>query len=362
MKYQANTETQKGLLLSADLQEKLIYRSGTFYRCVAGKEPQAVCKVPASARERLCIRFRLMERLLRYEPRFGIRMENGSYLVSWNGGLFCLNTESRSFQKIFPYRNGMHNPLSITKATAVPGFRDGFLFGDYWGNSSMEAVSLYYCDGETVETVYTFPAGTVRHIHGLTADPKRERILIFTGDDDAESGIWEAKDGFRSVKPLLIGSQKYRSCAVYPLEDGLLYATDTPLCDNFIYFYDEKTKQLSTAYPLNGPCIYSEMTESPDGERFYLFATSVEPDSRRKGLSYTLSYRLGDGVHSRYATLVYGNPEKGFHEIFRCKKDLFPMVPFQFGNFRLPHSEDGKIYAVGQSVAGLDGKTICITK
>lgn len=348
----------KGILLCADKQERLFFRRGAIFRSEDGKAPELLCRLPGPAVLRLAAKWRPIERLLRKEPRFAVRAGDHIYLISWSGGLYLLDTRTKAFRLVQTYRDGMNNPLSIAKISSVKGFQDGFLYGDYWGNLEMEEVGVYYCDGTKAQKVFAFPAGKIRHIHGLCPDAENGRILICTGDSDAESGIWEAKAGFRDVQPLLVGEQRFRTCAAYPVKNGILYATDTPLGDNYIYHYNETTKELTELYALNGPCIYSRKVTGADGRVQYLFATSVEPDSSRSGWRYVLSSKLGKGVHSRYATVVCGSPEDGFREIIRLKKDIWPMVPFQFGNFRLPETEDGTVFAVGQSVSKLDGKTL----
>ncbi len=348
----------KGILLYADGEERLFFRRGAIFRSEDGKRPELLCRLPGSTVLRFAAKWRPLERLLRREPRFAIRAGDHAYLISWSGGLYRLDVRAKSLRLIQAYRDGMNNPLSIASITSVEGFQDGFLFGDYWGNLQMEETGVYSCDGTKAQKAYAFPAGKIRHVHGLCPDADNARVLICTGDSDAESGIWEARDGFRDVHPLLVGKQQYRTCAVYPVKDGILYATDTPLCDNYIYYYNETTKELTALYALNGPCIFSRRITCEDGRVQYLFATSVEPDSSRSGLRYLLSYRLGKGVHSRHATVVCGSPEDGFREIVRRKKDYWPMVPFQFGNFRLPETEVGTICVVGQSVSKLDGKTL----
>lgn len=350
----------KGILLFAGEDELLLFRKGALYSGADSTALRKICVLPGSRVQRLAARFRLTQRLLRMEPRFAVKIGTRRYLVSWRGGLYLLDTAADVFRLLYAYREGMNNPLSASRISSVAGLPDGVVFGDYWGNLRMEETGIYFCDGEKVRKVFAFAAGQVRHIHGVCPDEKNRRILICTGDSDAESGIWEAKDSFRDVRPLLVGDQRYRTCAAYPIGDGVLYATDTPLCDNYIYHYNEAEKKLTALYPLNGPCIFSRRFCDENGRQTYLFATSVEPDSRRKGWRYVLSSRLGKGVHSRHATVVCGTPEDGFREIIRQKKDLWPMVPFQFGIFRLPETENGTICLAGQSVSKLDGKTLWI--
>ena len=44
--------------------------------------------------------------------------------------------------------------------------------------------------------------------------------------------------------------------------------------------------------------------------------------------------------------------------MFKAKKDWFPMLLFQFGNFLFPQMETDRLIVTGQSVSKLDGKTV----
>lgn len=93
-----------------------------------------------------------------------------------------------------------------------------------------------------------------------------------------------------------------------------------------------------------------------NGCKQYLFATSVEPDSRITGLRYLLTYRLGKGVKNRCTYVFAGNEKDGFHKVLSLKKDGLPMGLFQFGNIQFPNAEE--LVCVPQAVWRYDGKTL----
>ena len=230
------------------------------------------------------------------EPRFAFPVEAYTYYVSWGGALHLIDVKTKKVQEVFTYRAGMNNPLHITNIKGIDGFEDGFVFGDYWGNPKHECVNVYGLNQNGCRIKYQFAPSTIQHIHNVCVDETSNRILICTGDSDDESGIWEVFDDFRCVKPLIRGSQKYRTCSAYITDRGILYATDTPLCENGIYLFDEKHRKLTMVYKMPGPCIYSTKIKTVSGTEKFVFATSVEPDSSLPGWRYHLTYKLGAGV------------------------------------------------------------------
>ena len=347
-------------LLCRDAYGDLYYHVGKLYWKENGTEKyEPICSIC----KKKYVKIRPVERLLRMEPRFAVPAGvPGSYYVTCGGSLYLVRAREKSIQPVVKYRKGMNNPLNITKIKGIGGFSDGYVFGDYWGNSDKECVNVNRLTSNGSEILFQFAPGEIQHIHSIDVDEKTQRVLICTGDTDEESGIWEAFDDFKSVKPLLRGSQKYRSCGAYITAKGILYATDTPLCDNGLYLFDESKQCVSLVYEMPGPCIYSTKIPKTDGTEIYVFATSVEPDSSLPTRRYQLTYRLGAGVKTRYTHIIAGNPEEGFRDIAQFKKDILPMWLFQFGNVQFPSLPEGgdQIICTGQSLKKYDGKTIHI--
>lgn len=344
MQMQYKVISQYQLLCQSDRGCLFFRRGGLFFSPSPEAKPQKLLQLPG-----LLTRFALTQRLLRLIPRFAIPYREG-YLLSWHGGLHYVDPAQKTCTCLHRYRSGVNNPLHITAIHHIPGFTDGLVFGDYWGNTNKEPVGIYRLDHTGVTQVYTFPAGQTQHIHRIMAE--KGRVLICTGDGDGESGIWEAFDDFKTVKPLLMGSQQYKTCSPYVTDQGILYATDTPLEDNAIWLYDGKTTQ--KLHPMPGPCIYSM---AHDGSFF--FATSVEPDSSLPPWRYRLTYRLGKGVKTRQVHLIAGNPERGFETVLKLRKDPLPMLLFQFGNCTFPYQQDPHhLYLTPASTLGTHGKTL----
>lgn len=335
--------------------------------CHAGKlyvhknnclEKEMIIQLPMQRKKKAIVGFRFLERLFRLEPRFAYFISEDCILFSFQGAMYHYSIEREELKEEVRYRTGMNNPLMLCCNKNIEG-KTRILFGEYWRNSKNEEVSIFErnIDGKWYK-VYTFPSNTVYHIHYITYDSMRKCFWILTGDLNKESAIWKADLMFDTVTPLLQGKQVYRSCFIVPNENGLVYATDSPNENNYIFFIDlsKKRMEIKKLYEMPGPCIYGKVTNK--GEM--VIATSVEPDS--SGLNKKLSlfsHKLGKGVKSKNSYIIYGSMEHGFKKVMELKKDIFMMGLFQFGNFYFPDYEiSDRIKACPIALEKYDGKTL----
>lgn len=349
----------KPLYVSSRLN--LLYRKGSLYQNTnITDKPTHIVKLPFTIKQQLLSVFRFSERLFRLEPRVALPVDDETFLVSCCGMIYCADVRTGTIAVEHKYRTGMNNPLNLCVIKGIQGFDDCIAYGEYWGNIGREEVSIYvrkkkYC---AWEKVYEFPKGCIQHIHGIIADPYRNGVLILTGDRDEESGLWMATMNFQVVEPVLVGSQRYRSCVAFSSQEGILFASDTPLEKNVITFATQKRNGWSEKIlcEIPGPCIYGVQIKNN-----YVFATSVEPDSQIKGLRYLFTYRLGIGVRDRRSYIIMGNATNSFKEIVCFRKDLYPMLLFQFGNVQFPNGDMSMNFVMYPvSVSQYDGVTLAI--
>lgn len=282
-------------------------------------------KLPCNKIEHLLAINRITERLLRLEPRFAEYIGKSSFLMSFHGCMYRISN-GQIIQEL-TYRPGMNNPLSI----CVRGTET--YFGEYWGNPNKEAVSIFKRDEKANWVrVFSFKPGEVCHIHQIVYDKYRKCFWICTGDKDDESAIWKAEDDFKNVKKYIGGSQQYRTCFIVPQEDCLLYLTDSPNDQNWLYLIKPVEKNIlpRKVAPIPGPCIYGKVI---DDKRF-IFSTSVEPDSTLSKWKYRLLNKLGKGIEKPYSNLIIVSDGKNLQTIDSIKKDNHNMWLFQFGNMR----------------------------
>lgn len=332
----------------------VFYHSGILYlQNIESKLYQKI-PLPMPQYKKILSRSRLLERLIRLEPRLAIALDDEIFLLSYQGKIYQISTDGKVKVEHF-YREGMNNPLSFCMVN------NRILYGEYFQNHKKESVSIYERDiNQNWIKKYTFQAGQVHHIHQIIYDQYRKCFWIATGDTDAESGIWKASLQFENVSRVFGGKQKYRSCFIMPFEDGIAYATDTPLDKNGIY-YAKENKNGSFEVPyliyrMPGPTIYGSYLKNG-----YVMATSVEPDSSLPVWRYLITRKRGYGVVDKFTHLIFGNFNREFSEIGYFEKDKYGMSLFQFGNVFFPnHMNSCKILCTGQSLKQIDGKTISI--
>ena len=357
MKLPLGTRVVNAKVLAATETAAICYKKGSLYTLdYRNWELKALCKLPMSGKTKLFSKFRLIERLLRLEPRTACVLDDGQFLLSYQGGAYRVDTQRRAIEKELDFRAGMNNPLSIVTIKGLGGFDNCVLFGEYFSNNSFEEVNVWRRINGLWDIALTLPAGSLYHIHGIVPDYKNSCIYILTGDSDKESAIIKVTDNFKTVTPILYGSQQFRSCVAFPYKEGLLYATDTPREINHIYYASPVDDKWTTepVCEIPGPCIYGR----EQGEVYY-FATSVEADDTLPPFRYRFSYKLGVGVKNRNSHIIKVSQNLNVEPLYSFKKDLWPMLLFQFGNCIFPANEcDDMLMVCPVSVKRFDGKTL----
>lgn len=286
-----------------------------------------------SKKERILGRCRYLHRLLRMGIRAAWSISENNVLLSIGNTIYELNLKDGSLSKGYFCGEGIR-PLTFSEVNRNASVEDGIYFGGYLGNRSKNPVSVYKRVGkDRWEVVYTFPQGVINHVHTIVNDPYRDCLWIFTGDFDEASAIWKVTDNFKNVERVCCNNQKYRGCVVFALPDGLLYATDTPFSDNFIYLMKPEDYSVKVIASIDGSCIYGCQWKNK-----YVFSSTVEGDGRNTSrIEFLFGRKRGVGIKNDYIHMYCGNLQKGFKEIYKEKKDCMPYYTFQFGVFKFPY-------------------------
>ena len=218
-------------------------------------------------------------------------------------------------------------PLHIT---AVP---EGRLFwGEYYDNRDRNDVHIYVSQdtGSSWQVAYTFPKGTIRHVHNIVYDAWGDCLWVLTGDYGSECRIMRASCDFSQVEVVLQGDQQARAVALVPTADGLYFSSDTPLEANYIYHLDRAGK-LSQLAPISSSSIYGCRVGCD-----IFFSTMVEPS------------RVNTDQHVR----IYGGRDgRSWRPVLAWEKDRLPMGIFQYGNAFLPDGNNDTAYLAVTTVA-----------
>ena len=316
----------------------LCYKGGVF-RLYDTKTYSIISRfsLPNGKRRNALSRVRILERLLHCEARWALPIGDRLALVCMKGGIYRVNCQTGEYAiEQVPVQG---RPLAVVRLQGIRGFEDSVAIGDYTGNPERKPVSLYQRNFEGKwRCAYTFPAGSVRHIHGIFADSAGQKVYILTGDEDSESGIWMAEDNFRTVKPLLVGSQQYRCCQMLETDDGFLYMTDAPSEKNAIYrFANGRCEKIAD---IGGTCIYGAQTY-PRG----VFSTTCEPDAHAKNrFDYWLSNKPGKGIDGRKISVFILASDGTMEMVAQFEHDGLPLRLFQYGTVTFTNVRDGKVY------------------
>ncbi len=308
------------------------YRYGDIIVLDKGKEHKRF-PVQTSKKERILGRFKLASRLLRLGIRAAEAIDSSTILLSVGNMIHELNIDTGILSKGYFCGEGIR-PLIFTMVKGVDGIGDGIYFGAYLGNMTKKPVNVYHRVGvDQWVVVYTFPQGAINHVHNIVADPYRQCLWIFTGDFDEASAIWKVMDNFKTVERVVCNDQKYRGCVVFTLPEGLLYATDAPFSDDYIYLMNTDTYEVKEVFPIHGSCIYGCQWRDK-----YVFSSTVEGDGRNMSRwELFFGRKRGAGIKDNYVHMYMGNMKEGFKEIYKLKKDCLPFYTFQFGVFKFPY-------------------------
>lgn len=348
-------------ILAVDRDKSLIYKHGKIYLYKNNEKQKLLCRLPLRGMKKILVNFSIIERLLRLEPRMAFPLDENNFCVSWNGAFYNINAISGSIKKEIEFRQNMHNPLNICITKGLKGFSDAIYFGEYWGNPRHEKVSIFSGIEGNWKCCYTFNEGEILHIHGIEPDYENGCLYILSGDGDLESNIYRVTENFKNVEKIVGGSQNFRACCASTTKENLLYVTDTPLEENYLYKLNLRTLEKSKVSKVSGPCIYGKTILCGDDKRKFIFATSVEPDAHYAGTwKYRFSTKPGPGVRDKYSRVYMVNLDgTEITELAKFKKDFLPYQLFQFGNVRFPYqNEKGRLYICPQSVKGYHNKTL----
>lgn len=321
----------------------LIFRKGLFFiiDLTSGKISKLI-KTKTLITDILFMKLPLFQRIFRKGVRCGMKISEKLVLVLIGRKIFELDVINGQMSNGF-ITSDDSRPLNFTQIEGIIGFEDGIYFGGYKGNPEKNPISIFRrTHTDKWEEVYQFQPGAIEHIHNIIPDPYKNIVYIFTGDFDHSAGIWKAQDGFRTVVPILLGSQLYRACVGFSIPEGLIYATDSPFSKNSIRLLNDSGKEWTTIpiCDINGPSIYGCRWGND-----FVFSTSVEGDGRNQNtLSKLFGRKRGSGIAEDYSFIYKGNLEEGFKEIYRAKKDCLPFYLFQFGTLNFANGFNDSSY------------------
>lgn len=283
--------------------------------------------------------FALTRRFFRAEITSFYSLSNGDRLAVAKKGLFLQKKGSNSFYKCFATPRGS-KPLRICIAPS------GELFlGEYFQNVEKRAVHVYSSEdnGQNWHIAYTFPEGSINHIHGIFFDKYTNRFWVATGDRENECIIGYTEDDFKTFVEVFRGGQEYRTCQLFFYKDFIVFGTDTQYGQNSLRKIDRQTLEITELQKVQGSVIKGGQV----GDVAFI-STTVEPSEVNKD-KYAHLWVTKDGLH--------------WEEKYKAKKDWLPFK-MQYGTFEFPQyygiNKLEKLFFSGRALKGLDGKSTYI--
>ncbi len=231
-------------------------------------------------------------------------------------------------------------PLNICTTDAGNAY-----FGEYFGNSERSEVHIFGTrDGRSWQVAYTFPAGSIRHVHGVHWDPYRKGMWVLTGDEGDEAGLWWTADEFETLEPVLRGKQAARAVTVLPMKDGVVVPMDTPFEQNYVQHLDPSTGKLEKLAALPGSVFCATRTST-----LFALSTVVEKSAVNTDQRPALFVSL-DGYDWQPAArferdLAWVGDRRGYLQ--------YPTLLLPTGRSNAPD-----VFATGQSIAGAHGQLL----
>ena len=238
-------------------------------------------------------------------------LPSGELIAAVPGAIVTLKPGARNFRITHAMQRGTR-PLNIA---ITP---DGRVFwGEYFDNSARDAVHIYGSEdrGESWKVVYSFPKNSIRHIHNIVYDRWEKCWWVLTGDSGEECRVLRVSQDWKQVESVMSGNQQARAVAAVPAIDGLYFASDTPLEQNYVYRRDCVGDVVRLA-EVNA----SVLCGCAVGDAVF-FTTMIEPSALNLDRNVAL---YGSAGGSSWAKL------------HSWKKDGWPMKYFQYGNALLP--------------------------
>ena len=301
----------------------------------------------SSIKENFFGKSKIISRFFRLGIRTAETIDEDNIVFCVGNYLYELNISTKFLSNGFFCGEGIR-PLSFTTVSNVGDFDDGIYFGGYLNNMDKNPVCIYHRTGiDQWVKVYSFPNGSINHVHNIVPDSYRNCLWIFTGDFGEASAIWKVTDNFKKVERVVCNDQKFRGCVAYALPDGLLYATDAPFADDYIYIMNTDTYEVKEVLPIAGSCIYGCRWKDK-----YVFSTTVEGDGRDMSrIEWLFTRKRGAGIKDDYVHMYIGNMNEGFKEIYKEIKDFLPYYTLQFGAFKFPSGINNSDYLYFQPIA-----------
>ncbi|CAN5268979.1 hypothetical protein BH20ACI2_BH20ACI2_05150 [soil metagenome] len=313
-------------------------RRNRIYHSVDLKPPfREIGRIEAPLWRRGASRIRLGQRLLRFMVYNVIPLACGDVFVTFDKQVGLIRNGR------YVELEGLVRPCRVLRAGCAVDAVGDVYFGEYLANDERGPMRIYRYSavGRLLEIAHTFPAGSIKHIHGLYFDEHTNSVYCLTGDAESECRILRSSDGFTSIEVVGEGDESWRAVSMLFDEEHIFYGTDAEFRDNEIFRIDRETGRRERLGEVSGTVFYSKSLGSD-----LIFTTTAEnaPIQRENVAALWTVSRDGQVC-----------------EIVKFEKDIWHGGLFMFGTIHLPYDNqfEDRLYFGLVGVKG-DCSTYCI--
>jgi hypothetical protein len=319
--------------------EFILSRHNRLFRATSlGGPLEAIGSVAQPSWRMVATRVRAVQRLLRSMFYNVVPLPDGSIFTTFDRSVGVIR--DGHYQPV----RGLVRPVRCLRgACAIDG--NGVLyFGEYDSNDERRPVHIYRLTaGSTaLEIAHTFPAGSIRHVHGIYFDRFEKSLWCTTGDHGSEAKFLRTSDGFKTTEVIGEGDETWRCVSLLFRKDAVYYGMDAEFIQNHIYRLDRRTGKRDVLTPVDGPVYYSRA----QGHELF-FGVTAELCPSQKGRAAAVWNVAEDDSAQRIASF----------EKDRLRRDLFMYGTLHFS---LGPGLPDRFWVQGVALAGADGQTYCV--
>lgn len=282
--------------------------------------------------------FRITRRTFRLD-KCNVFLHSKNLIIIRQGKVYLFDSKKNNLVQTLTLkncRNVLHQSINTTPEGSI-------YFGEYGNNRNRTSVPIYcsHDNGLSWTEIYTFPAGSIKHVHGCFYDKFTNKIWVCTGDFKNENWLLVADLDFQVVEKIGDGQQRFRTCNLIFTQNKVHWLMDSQLEPSYHITMERKTKKITVGQKLMGPVWYIKELRND----IYLAATAQE---------------IGPGVLDDKVHLYYSEDLKEWKNVRTFKHDGLPKKYFKFGVIGFADGQQTKnnFYMFFEAIKGLDGKSL----
>ncbi len=273
-----------------------------------------IAKIDAPSWKQAAATFRLAQRLLRFMVTNVVPLSNGDLFVTFDKSVGVVRDGK------YTELPGLVRPCRVLRSACALDATGDIYFGEYLANDERGEMRIYrYHPGDDlVRIAYTFPANSIKHIHGVYFDSFTDSLICLTGDDDSECRIIRTADGFQTTEIIGEGDETWRAVSILLDPDAMYYGMDAEFRSNHIYRLDRGDLDRKSLGEVNGTVFYSKRL----GNDLFFATTAENAPSQTENV----------------AAIWHVSPDGECREITKFHKDRWHGTLFMFGTIHFPYA------------------------